>query len=115
MIFNVVIFFLMMLLAVLCFVCSDKFSKGQWLHLIAGYNDLSLTQKERVNLKKISQNASKVALVAGIYLVYLSVALQFILQDIFTLLFNLLLLGIPSLLFLIYVIFKTKDSQKYYH
>ncbi|WEG73082.1 DUF3784 domain-containing protein [Vagococcus intermedius] len=112
MIFNVIIFFLMMLLSVLCFVCSDKFSKGQWLHLIAGYNHLSPKQKDNVNTKKIFQNASKVSLVAGVYIFYLSIVLQFILQDLFAPFFDLLLIGIPTITFFFYVILKVKDSKK---
>lgn len=115
MILNVIILFLMMLLGVFCFVCSDKFSKGQWLHLIAGYNDLPPKKKEVADIKNISKNASQVALVTGIYIIYLALAIQFIIQEIFSTITHVLLLGIPTFFFVIYVILKTKQAQHYYH
>lgn len=112
---SVIMFIVLFSLAISCFILSFKFRKGQWLLLVAGYNDLPKNKREKIDKKQIGNLASKSIFVTGIYLVYEAVVVQLLLFSFFE---NkgvaLLLLGVPTILFIFFIVRQTKLSGAIY-
>lgn len=100
---------IMFILAGLCFLISYQFKQGKWLHLMAGYNDLTSKQKTLVNTKYLSTLASRSTFVGGVYITIIGVSLLLIDKIPFVLPFILII----TTLFLVYIIREALIGNKY--
>ncbi|WP_438857167.1 DUF3784 domain-containing protein [Enterococcus sp. AZ007] len=105
--------FLFFCFSILCFVCGFQFSRQKWEKIIAGYNDLSEKQKGLIDFNLISKSASKCAFADGFYLLFMVLFLYLILENIRTSsVFLLVLLVIPSILFLLFILKEVRKTNK---
>ena len=100
-----------------CFILGYQFSKGKWLMLIAGYNDLSEKVRAQLDDKKVGKDASKVCCLTGFFLIVEALLVYLIsnityLQQIDR---SLLVILFPVVIYM-YVVFKqVKQSSSYYN
>ena len=113
MILNGVIFLVIMAFSIVCIFCGYQFSKGRWLMLIAGYNDLPEEIREKQDKVLLSKESSKTTYAAGIYLLIQGVLLELLLFDVVQgILASLLLVGVPILSFIFYMISRARQYKE---
>ncbi|MGG5372170.1 DUF3784 domain-containing protein [Enterococcus sp. AZ196] len=110
-----ILYILVFCFSILCFVCGFQFSRQKWGAIIAGYNNLSEKQKGLIDFSLISKSASKCALAGGIYLLFMDLFLYLILENTRTSsAFLLVLLAIPSILFLLFILKEVRKTNVLY-
>lgn len=111
---DILIYGLLFLLALLCFICGFQFAHQKWGTLIAGYNDLTEKQKLAVDFKAISRSASRCAFAGGTYILFIGGFLYLISNNVVKGSFATFLFAVPSLLFLLYIMAAVIKSAKFY-
>ncbi|MFW8052096.1 DUF3784 domain-containing protein [Vagococcus fluvialis] len=112
-------FAVLIVLAVIvgCFILGYQLSKGKWLMLIAGYNDLSEKVRAQLDDKKVGKDASKVCYLTGFFLI-VEALLVYLISNITYLQQtdrSLLVILFPLVIYM-YVVFKqVKQSSAYYN
>ena len=100
-----------------CFVLGYQLSKGKWLMLVAGYNDLSEKVRAQLDDKKVGKDASKVCYLTGFFLI-VEALLVYLISNITYLQQtdrSLLVILFPVVIYM-YVVFKqVKQSSSYYN
>jgi hypothetical protein len=112
--FNWIIYLTVFLLSIICFIFSYQFFHQKWTSLIAGYNDLTREQRIHVDLKLISQSASKCSFVGGIYLLFLDFFLFSLLENISESSLLICLFIIFSFLVFGFIVNEARKSNKLY-
>lgn len=111
---DILIYGLLFLLAVLCFICGFQFAHQKWGTLIAGYNDLTEKQKLAVDFEAISRTASRCAFAGGCYILFIGGFLYLISTNVVKGSFATFLFTVPSLLFLLYILTVVIKSAQFY-
>lgn len=100
-----------------CFILGYQLSKGKWLMLIAGYNDLPEKVRAQLDDKKVGKDASKVCYLTGFFLI-VEALLVYLISNITYLQQtdrSLLVILFPLAIYM-YVVFKqVKQSSAYYN
>lgn len=115
MIVNIVILILMLSIAITFFVIGYQLKRGRWLMLMAGYNDLPIEKREKIDGKALGKDTGKTLTIGGVFVTIETIIVFIILSNVIqNKLLSVTLIIMPIILFIVYVVKKSLKGAKYY-
>ncbi|MCO5494857.1 DUF3784 domain-containing protein [Enterococcus innesii] len=108
------IYLLVVVFALGCFLCGVQFRKQKWGFLIAGYNDLTENQKAQADSQAISKSMSKCAFWTGVYVLSLGLVLYLLLEEIGDSSIIRIVCALLTFLFVLFIFNKVRKNRSYY-
>lgn len=116
MIVNIVILILMLSIAITFFVVGYQLKRSRWLMLMAGYNDLPIEKREKIDGKALGKDTGKTMTIGGVFIVFETIVTFISLSNVIqNKLLSVGLIIVPIILFIVYVVRKSLKGAKYYN